>query len=131
MTPERWARIEALFLSALDLPPGERAALVERECGDDEAMLREVKAMLASHDRSDAFLEGPAVGRRPAEDDPEALVGAALDGLYRVEALVGRGGMGSVYRARHALLGDVVAIKVLPSEVSGNAALLRRFRREG
>src|SRR5262249_39931051 len=45
--------------------------------------------------------------------------------------MLGKGGMGAVYRARHILLGDRVAIKILPPEVRNNAEWLRRFRREG
>ena len=44
-------------------------------------------------------------------DDP--LIGATLGGLYRVEELIGVGGMGRVYRATHALLGKSFAVKVL------------------
>src|ERR1700752_1883881 len=65
------------------------------------------------------------------EDDPSSLVNTVLDGQYQMEALLGKGGMGAVYRARHILLGDRVAIKVLPPEVRSNAEWLRRFRREG
>ena len=65
------------------------------------------------------------------EDDPSSLVDTVLDGQYQMEALLGKGGMGAVYRARHILLGDRVAIKVLPPEVRSNAEWLRRFRREG
>ena len=65
------------------------------------------------------------------EDDPSSLVNTVLDGQYQMEALLGKGGMGAVYRARHILLGDRVAIKVLPPEVRTNAEWLRRFRREG
>ncbi|HJX92309.1 MAG TPA: protein kinase [Pyrinomonadaceae bacterium] len=65
------------------------------------------------------------------EDDPAFIVGTVLDGQYQMEALLGKGGMGAVYRARHILLGDRVAIKVLPPEVRTNAEWLRRFRREG
>src|SRR5215213_409741 len=63
--------------------------------------------------------------------DPAAIVDTVLDGQYQMEALLGKGGMGAVYRARHILLGDRVAIKVLPPEVRTNAEWLRRFRREG
>ncbi|MBK6315019.1 MAG: protein kinase [Blastocatellia bacterium] len=67
----------------------------------------------------------------PLESDPALLVGTTLDGLYHVESLVGSGGMGTVFRARHVLLGDTVAIKMLPDSASGNAIWLRRFLREG
>jgi serine/threonine protein kinase len=65
------------------------------------------------------------------EDDPSSLVGQTLDGQYQIEDLLGRGGMGAVYRANHILLGDRVAIKVLPPQMRNNAEWLRRFRREG
>src|SRR5688572_27223379 len=65
------------------------------------------------------------------EADPASIVTTVLDGQYQHEALLGKGGMGAVYRARHILLGDRVAIKVLPPEVRNNAEWLRRFRREG
>ena len=65
------------------------------------------------------------------EADPASIVNTVLDGQYQMEALLGKGGMGAVYRARHILLGDRVAIKVLPPEVRNNAEWLRRFRREG
>ncbi|MFN2531751.1 MAG: serine/threonine protein kinase, partial [Pyrinomonadaceae bacterium] len=65
------------------------------------------------------------------EDDPSSIVGSVLDGQYQIESMLGKGGMGAVYRARHILLGDRVAIKVLPPEVRNNSEWLRRFRREG
>ncbi len=65
------------------------------------------------------------------EEDSSALVGTALDGQYQIEAALGKGGMGAVYRARHILLGDRVAIKVLPPEMRSNTEWLRRFQREG
>jgi serine/threonine protein kinase len=65
------------------------------------------------------------------EDDPSSIVNTVLDGQYQVEFMLGKGGMGAVYRARHILLGDRVAIKILPPEVRNNAEWLRRFRREG
>src|SRR5713226_3549663 len=65
------------------------------------------------------------------EDDPSSFVNTVLDGQYQIEAMLGKGGMGAVYRARHILLGDRVAIKILPPEMRNNAEWLRRFRREG
>jgi serine/threonine protein kinase len=65
------------------------------------------------------------------EDDATALVDSTLDGQYHIESMLGKGGMGAVYKARHILLGDKVAIKVLPPQMRNNAEWLRRFRREG
>src|SRR6266852_3364135 len=65
------------------------------------------------------------------EEDSESFVGSVLDGQYQIEALLGKGGMGAVYRARHILLGDRVAIKLLPPEMRSNTEWLRRFQREG
>lgn len=72
-----------------------------------------------------------AVDGEVLEDDPTSFVGSVLDGQYQIESLLGKGGMGAVYLARHILLGDRVAIKILPPEVRTNAEWLRRFRREG
>ena len=65
------------------------------------------------------------------EDDPTSIVNSTLDGQYHIETMLGKGGMGAVYLARHILLGDRVAIKVLPPQMRNNAEWLRRFRREG
>src|SRR4026209_1133542 len=65
------------------------------------------------------------------EEDPTSFVGSVLDGQYQIESLLGKGGMGAVYLARHILLGDRVAIKILPPEVRTNSEWLRRFQREG
>jgi len=65
------------------------------------------------------------------EEDPTSVVGTVLDGQYQIEGILGKGGMGAVYRARHILLGDRVAIKLLPPEMRSNTEWLRRFQREG
>lgn len=72
-----------------------------------------------------------AVDGEVLEADLESLVGTTLDGQYQIEAFLGRGGMGTVYRARHILLGDQVAIKILPPHLTADSAALRRFLREG
>src|SRR5215218_2916461 len=85
-------------------------------------------ACKAKYDDSVSFC---AVDGEVLEADPASIVDTVLDGQYQMEALLGKGGMGAVYLARHILLGDRVAIKVLPPEVRTNAEWLRRFRREG
>jgi serine/threonine protein kinase len=65
------------------------------------------------------------------QDNHAEMIGRVLDGQYQIEAFIAEGGMGAVYKARHTLLGDKVAIKLLPSEMRRNASWLRRFQREG
>ena len=85
-------------------------------------------ACKAKYDDSVSFC---SIDGEVLEADPASIVNTVLDGQYQMEALLGKGGMGAVYRARHILLGDRVAIKVLPPDVRNNAEWLRRFRREG
>ena len=59
-----------------------------------------------------------------------ALSAGTRLGPYEILAPLGAGGMGEVYRATDTKLGRDVAIKVLPSEVTGNAERLARFQRE-
>jgi serine/threonine-protein kinase len=63
--------------------------------------------------------------------DHAGMTGRVLDGQYEIEAFIAEGGMGAVFRARHTLLGDRVAIKILPPEMRRNAEWLTRFQREG
>ncbi|CAN5543116.1 hypothetical protein BH10ACI1_BH10ACI1_05990 [soil metagenome] len=58
------------------------------------------------------------------------LIGQVLDGRYRIEARLGAGGMGDVYRATRLLIGDVVAIKILHAHLASNPQAAERFRHE-
>ena len=68
--------------------------------------------------------------RPPSIPPPDPLVGRTLDGRYRIVAVLGEGGMGLVYRARHAILNKPLAIKVLKPEVSRDSEVLTRFQQE-
>ena len=58
------------------------------------------------------------------------LVGSVLDGRYRLDALLGEGGMGAVFRAHHLAMDRRVAVKVLKPHLTGDETALQRFARE-
>lgn len=128
MTPEQWRRIDELYHSALSLTGHEREAFLAKACIGDPALRAEIESLLrhASHGLLDSAL--PAALAREAFAD-ESLVGRQVGG-YRVDAVIGAGGMGVVYRAHDSRLGRVVAIKVLPSRVAADEERTTRFDRE-
>ncbi|MDT5156038.1 MAG: eukaryotic-like serine/threonine-protein kinase [Acidobacteriota bacterium] len=66
-----------------------------------------------------------------AVDEPsDPLIGNVLDDKYRLDARLGEGGMGTVYRATHLLIERPVAVKVLNSRLVTDDAAKERFRRE-
>jgi serine/threonine protein kinase/Tfp pilus assembly protein PilF len=69
-------------------------------------------------------------GGRPLEEPPTGLRAGSRLGPYQIVALLGKGAMGDVYRARDTRLGRDVAIKVLPSALSADPDRLRRFEQE-
>jgi eukaryotic-like serine/threonine-protein kinase len=65
-----------------------------------------------------------------AHGDPRRLLGQVISGRYRVDEVIGEGGMGAVYRAENLATRSRVAIKVLHPEMLGNAEAVARFERE-
>ncbi len=61
---------------------------------------------------------------------PEPEIGSLVAGRYRLLELVGRGGMGAVYRAEHILMGRVVALKMLLEDLSAESQSFKRFHQE-
>jgi eukaryotic-like serine/threonine-protein kinase len=64
------------------------------------------------------------------KETPNKIIGMVLDGKYKVEKLIGRGGMGNVYGGRHLHIGVPVAIKVLHPHLIADDTSVERFRRE-
>ena len=67
-----------------------------------------------------------------AKKEPTAAdrVGQLIAGRYKIQAVIGQGGFGAVYRAQHSATGDLVAIKVLRTDVQGAQDVVARFRQE-
>lgn len=122
--PELERRAIALFQRLLDVPEAERDAWLDTRVSGDEALRARVDA-LQSGDRLAKLRTGGAAGELDDERPPERI------GAYRLGELIGRGGMGSVYRGERAT-GDfdhVAAIKLIKPGLLSEA-LVERFQRE-
>jgi predicted Ser/Thr protein kinase len=131
MTPERWRRVEELYHAALARDARDRALFLGDACAGDDALRRDVESLLAQPASAEAFLEEPAVvmaARLVSGPGPSIPVGHRIGG-YQVQAALGAGGMGVVYRALDTKLNRPVAIKLLSDDLA-DAAARRRFQRE-
>ncbi len=116
-----------------DLPEEERRKALEKQYAGRPELRAAVNDLIAAPAQTKARLplRGIAAGLLPFLTEPEdGLVGACL-GPYRIEALLGEGGMGRVYRAVHTGHGGPAAVKLMRSRVEHDAEKrVARLRRE-
>jgi eukaryotic-like serine/threonine-protein kinase len=130
------------MVAALERPAGERRAFLERACGGDEILRREVERLIESHEAAGDFLERPALavfelpalaalGGGSDEEQVEDGLDGSLLGSYRLVRAIGRGGMGVVYLATRSddAFEKRVAIKLVKRGMDTDE-VLRRFARE-
>ena len=135
--PDRWRQVESLYHAALERAPAKRPAFLRDACRDDPDLQREVEQLLAYQERTDNFIETPPINMiarqeamTPESNIPVDLPQGTRLGNFEIVELIGRGGMGEVYRARDTRLGRSVALKILPPEVAADASRKRRFLQE-
>ncbi len=122
-----WRAVKDLFHQARELAPAEREAFLAAACSDDDALRSDVESLLAEDGADADFLDAPLV-------TSQVLMDVALErniGPYRVTALIGRGGMGTVYSASRAddIYNRRVAIKVVNRGMDTDD-VIQRFRHE-
>jgi len=118
MDPQHWRQIEELYSAALACEPSERSRLLE-QVGPE--VRREVELMLA---QSGSLLLDRPVWEALPEDSGTTLAAGHRLGRYEIEAPLGAGGMGEVFRARDTRLNRTVALKISKTQFS------ERFERE-
>ena len=119
---ERWKQLEEILVASWEMPAAEREPYWLRCAGGDAELLRELRELSAARERASNWAGSEAEDREPS---------ARRIGPYKLDRLIGRGGMGAVYLAHRAdgEFEQQVALKVvgLPFEIE---PFRERFRRE-
>ncbi|HEX4665603.1 MAG TPA: protein kinase [Chthoniobacterales bacterium] len=137
MNQERWHRLKSIVADALEEnSPAARTALLQRECAEDVALLREAESFLTAADTisaegTDRLEECAAAAARAVRRERLSLTGHRI-GAYIIVRELGHGGMATVYLAARAdgYFEKEVAIKILKPVGGNTTELLDRFRAE-
>ena len=135
MTSDHWKEVDRLFHEALALAPEERAAFLDEACAGDADLRRDVEVLLRADASPDPMLDatpGTLAASLIEEHDPDDGLGPGMHvGPYGIDEVVGRGGMGIVYRAHRSdgTIDRTVALKVVKRGMDTDE-ILRRFRAE-
>ncbi len=125
----QWTRVEAALDEILALPEDQWQAAAARIAGGDAELQREINSLLAVAGGADSLLDRPLTAPIVASERYSSLNSGEQIGAYRILALIGRGGMGEVYRAERAdgQFEQQVALKLMQREAAAHTA---RFHAE-
>lgn len=144
MADTRQERVEEIFLTAVELRPGQRTQFIEQACGTDADLRHEVRSLLGFHEEpgtagtGSSFLDSKAspgrglltqIGATALRGDEPLLPANRKLGQYTILGVLGQGGMGVVYLAEQDRPKRTVALKVMRRGI-GSEKLVRRFEFE-
>jgi TolB-like protein/predicted Ser/Thr protein kinase len=136
MDAERRRLLSRIYEQACSLPTEKRRAFLDEAWGSDQSLRQDLESLLAGDPPADSLSTAPAADqtfadspRKPADTAQGVMEAGTILGSYRIEGLLGRGGMGLVYRAHDTKLGREVAIKTLRPSLH-DAGAVHRFQRE-
>jgi eukaryotic-like serine/threonine-protein kinase len=133
VTPERYRQIRAQFEAALEQPGPSRHQFLRETCAGDAELLAEVELMLNADQQVEGPIDKSAIPFESlaADHSPSVSFEGRVIGAWRLDRLIGHGGMGSVYLAHRAdgAFHKRAAIKVMRADLKGQG-FLQRFEQE-
>ena len=131
MPDQHWENLKQIFHGAVALAPAERHTYLDHACDGNASLRHAVESLIKSHEETNNFVDVPAY-----QAAAEMLVNS-LDlkpgkniAHYRIERLLGEGGMGTVYLAEDTKLHRKVSMKFLSTRFIQDPERLRRFEQE-
>ena len=134
-----WDRVTELFLQLRELPRRDWEERLRELCPDQPELQEEVLSLLDNEAQATEFLERPVLGtyfnipdqlkQADSEEYEFILQPGTVISRYRIEKILGKGGMGVVYAARQEQPNRLVALKIMLPGITANRAI-RRFRHE-
>jgi len=114
----RWEKIQTIFHDIADMPANAREVELQMRCDGDPDLLADVRELLLEDGRDDFILDKGlgAIASSFVSDDHDARLNSMLGeqlGPYRIQRMLGEGGMGVVYLAERTDIGGFVAVKLL------------------
>lgn len=140
MNAEKWAKINELFHSALELEADKRLQFIKTGSGDDDEIFAEVKKLISTHEEAKNFIRNPM-----AEDALKVLsnqnnstiltaeknlLSGKNVGHFEIISPIGKGGMGEVFLGHDKSLEREIALKILPQDFTLDSSRVSRFIRE-
>ena len=129
---ENYQALQKIFLEALELrSPEEREAYLGSACAGDASRREAIDALLKEYEEGSGSVSSDDANTPETRDSAMFVPGKVLADRYRIVTLLGKGGMGEVYRADDLKLEQPVALKFLPAALAQDQLVPPRASERG